>query len=71
MKTTIDGFNQFPVTALLALTATSAEMMFASARVIHHRTERMMKPGPLTADDQRELRLMTDEKIAAAADSSR
>jgi hypothetical protein len=71
MKKAIDGFTQFPVTGLLALTATSAEMMFASARVIRHRTERMMKPGPSTADDQRELRLMTEEKIAAAADSSR
>jgi hypothetical protein len=70
MKIVSPAFPTMPFAALLALTTTTAEMMLASGQVIGHRTERMLKPGPKTADDQREFELMGSEKIEAAVDSS-
>jgi hypothetical protein len=71
MKNVSPGINDVPFTAFLALTTTSAEMLLASIQVIGHRTERLLKLEPANAEDQRELALMTSEKIEAAADSSK
>lgn len=70
MKKVCPSFSTVPFTALLALITTTSEMLLASSQVIGHRTERMFKPGPTTADDQREFELMKIEKIDAAVDSS-
>jgi hypothetical protein len=60
-----------PFAALLALTTTTAELLLASGQVIGHRTGRMLKTGPATADDRREFELMASEKIEAVVDSSK
>jgi hypothetical protein len=49
----------------------AGEMMLASAQVIGHRSNRMVTAGSSpSAGDRRELALMGQEKIAAAAESS-
>ena len=64
-----------PVSALAAwadLALKTSEMMLASAHVIGHRTRRMASAGPLpNARDQREFKLMGQEKVDAAGKSAR
>ena len=65
----------FPATApLLAWTKLAwktGEMMAASAQVIQHRSNRIACAGPVPcARDQREFRLMGQEKIEAAIESA-
>ena len=64
-----------PVSALAAwadLALKTSEMMLASAHVIGHRTRRMASAGPLpNARDQREFKLMGQEKVDAAGESAR
>jgi hypothetical protein len=65
------SFASVSYAALLALTTTTAEMLLASGQVIGHRTGRMLKSGPATADDRREFELMSSEKFEAAMASSK
>ncbi len=57
--------------AWLALTTRTTEMLFASGRVVGHRTGRMMLAGPLPSQaDRREFHLMVREKREATLGSS-
>jgi hypothetical protein len=60
-----------PFFAWSELAAKTGEMMMASAQVIQHRTGRMATAGPIPdLKDQREFRLMGQEKIEAIAEST-
>ncbi|HEY8100853.1 MAG TPA: polyhydroxyalkanoate granule-associated phasin [Burkholderiaceae bacterium] len=53
------------------LAVKTGEMMMASAQVIQHRTGRMAAAGPTPSlKDQREFRLMGQEKVEAMAEST-
>jgi hypothetical protein len=68
-RTRLSG-NPFLMWAELALK--TSEMMIASAQVIGHRTGRMAAAGTRpNARDRREFRLMGQEKLEAAAESTR
>lgn len=60
-----------PWLSWFALTRKTAEMMVASAQVIHHRTGRMTAAGHNpSARDRREFALMRQEKIDATMESA-
>ncbi len=60
-----------PYLAWTRLAFTTGEMLFASAQVINHRTNRIATAGVIpNARDQREFTLMGQEKLEAAAESA-
>lgn len=60
-----------PFLAWTRLAWKTGEMLAASAQVIHHRSNRIACAGPLPcARDQREFRLMGQEKIEASIESA-
>ena len=60
-----------PWLSWLSLARKTAEMMVASAQVIHHRTGRMAAAGHKpSARDRREFALMSQEKIDATLESA-
>ncbi len=59
-----------PLTQWSELALKTTEMLTAAVEVIGHRTDRMVRAGPLPGeDDQREFTLMGQEKLEAAAES--
>jgi len=65
------GLSLNPFLLWTNLAFKSGEMLLASAQVIGHRSHRIALAGPTpNARDQRELTLMGQEKIAAAAESA-
>jgi len=66
-------FNMFanPFLAWSDFVLLSTQMMWTSAQVIGHRTSRMMLAGTTPSpSDQREFTLMSEEKVAAAVEST-
>jgi hypothetical protein len=60
-----------PFLAWSSLMLTSSQMMFTSAQVIGQRISRMLLAGDTpTRSDQREIALMSEEKVAAAVESA-
>jgi hypothetical protein len=60
-----------PLLAWSDLVWTSTQMMVTSAQVIGQRTSRMLLAGPAPGlHDQREFTLMSEEKVAAAVEST-
>jgi len=65
------GKTTHPFTLWMELSLKTNEMLMASARVIDHRTRRMVMAGPRPdSRDQREFTLMGREKFEAAFESS-
>lgn len=66
------GMQAAPFVLWTRLAMTTWEMLFASAQVISHRTQRMLRAGPLPdARDRREFHLMGQEKVEAAGEAMR
>ena len=70
-RRTLYNLSGHPFLIWSELAFRTGEMMLASASVIGHRANRMALAGPTpNARDQRELSLMSGEKITAAAESA-
>ena len=71
MQTSPFNFMANPYLAWSSLVLSSSQMMLTSAQVIGQRITRMLLAGDRpTPSDQREIALMSEEKVAAAVESA-